>query len=221
MSFVSQSFPASWLWISWLLLGLALPWLVWRASWRELAQGSRLHHWAGAILAVSLAWSLKGALMPGFNLHLLGACLLALMFSWPLACLAMLLAASAACLNAGDDWGAFALNLLSAGWLPVLVSTLWLRWTQRRLPHHYFVFLFVTTCLGAVLSVFAVGVAATVLMAASGVLPLAVLLQDYSPFFILLAFSEAWLTGMAITLMVVWRPGWVGSFDDARYLGRS
>lgn len=221
MNFAGQSVSEACLWLSWTLLGLGLPWLLWRARWHELAQGNRLHHWAGAILAVSLAWSLKGTLMPGFNLHLIGATLLALMFPLPLACVAMLLAVAAASLNGGESWDAFALNLLSTGWLPVLVATAWLRWTQRHLPHNYFVYLFVTTCLGAVLSVAAVGLAATLLMAAFGPLPLAVLAQDYSPFFILLAFSEAWLTGMAITLMVVWRPGWVGSFDDARYLGRS
>jgi uncharacterized membrane protein len=38
------------------------------------------------------------------------------------------------------------------------------------------------------------------------------------PFYLLLGFSEAWLNGAAITLMVVYYPHWVGSFDDRRYL---
>jgi uncharacterized membrane protein len=35
---------------------------------------------------------------------------------------------------------------------------------------------------------------------------------------VLLAFAEAWLTGAAVTLMVVYYPHWVGTFDDRRYL---
>ena len=38
------------------------------------------------------------------------------------------------------------------------------------------------------------------------------------PFFLLVGFSEAWISGAVITLMVVYRPGWVAAFDDRRYL---
>jgi uncharacterized membrane protein len=33
-----------------------------------------------------------------------------------------------------------------------------------------------------------------------------------------MAWSEAFATGMLITLMVVYRPAWVATFDDRRYL---
>ena len=36
----------------------------------------------------------------------------------------------------------------------------------------------------------------------------------------LLAWGEAFATGMLVTLMVVYKPEWVSTFDDARYLGR-
>jgi uncharacterized membrane protein len=36
----------------------------------------------------------------------------------------------------------------------------------------------------------------------------------------MLAFGEATLTGMLMTLFVVYKPAWVGTFDDARYLRR-
>ena len=41
---------------------------------------------------------------------------------------------------------------------------------------------------------------------------------EYLPYFLLLAFSEAWLSGMVMTLFVVYRPNWVLTFDDSRYL---
>jgi uncharacterized membrane protein len=48
--------------------------------------------------------------------------------------------------------------------------------------------------------------------------PLDYLLENYLPFFLLMAFSEAFITGMLITMMVIYKPEWVATFDDKRYL---
>jgi uncharacterized membrane protein len=50
------------------------------------------------------------------------------------------------------------------------------------------------------------------------VYPAPTLLDDYLPYYFLLGFAEAWLNGALITLMVVYAPHWVGSFDDRHYL---
>ena len=42
--------------------------------------------------------------------------------------------------------------------------------------------------------------------------------EEYLPYFLLLAFSEAWLSGGVLTVFVIYRPHWVGSFDDAHYI---
>jgi uncharacterized membrane protein len=44
------------------------------------------------------------------------------------------------------------------------------------------------------------------------------LLEEYLPFFLLISFSEAFITGMLITTMVIYKPEWVATFDDKRYL---
>lgn len=44
------------------------------------------------------------------------------------------------------------------------------------------------------------------------------LFEEYLPYFLLLAFSEAWLSGGVLTVFVIYRPRWVGSFDDAHYI---
>ena len=41
---------------------------------------------------------------------------------------------------------------------------------------------------------------------------------EYLPYLLYLAFGEATLTGMLLTLAVAYRPQWVATFDDARYL---
>ena len=45
-------------------------------------------------------------------------------------------------------------------------------------------------------------------------------LDDYVPYLVYLAFAEGTLSGMLITLLVVYRPQWVATFDDLRYLKR-
>ena len=42
--------------------------------------------------------------------------------------------------------------------------------------------------------------------------------QNYMPSGILILFPEAFATGGCMTLAVVYRPAWVVSFDDRRYL---
>ena len=72
---------------------------------------------------------------------------------------------------------------------------------------------------GAAVAISTVGVVSTGFAVISGSYSLHYLLRDYLPYYLLLSWSEAFLTGMALTLMVVYRPEWVATFDDARYLG--
>jgi uncharacterized membrane protein len=56
------------------------------------------------------------------------------------------------------------------------------------------------------------------LLVIAGVYPIDYVLAEYLPYVLLLAFSEAWLSGMMVTLFVIYRPEWVSSFEDSRYL---
>jgi uncharacterized membrane protein len=89
---------------------------------------------------------------------------------------------------------------------------------DRLLPNHLFVYIFVDAFLGAALTVTGAGVSASILLWLAGAYPADYLAGEYLPPYLLLAFSEAWLSGMAITLMVVYRPEWVATFDDSRYI---
>ena len=44
------------------------------------------------------------------------------------------------------------------------------------------------------------------------------LAQEYLPYYYLMSFAEAFVTCGLITLFVVYRPHWVYSFRDERYL---
>jgi len=68
------------------------------------------------------------------------------------------------------------------------------------------------------LTIIGVGFGVSVLLALAGAYPWDYLINDYFPYFLLLGFSEAWISGVVITLFVVYRPNWVLTFDDSRYL---
>ena len=47
------------------------------------------------------------------------------------------------------------------------------------------------------------------------------MLEDFASYWLLVAFSEAWLTGMLLTVLVVYRPEQVAMFDAARYIDQA
>jgi uncharacterized membrane protein len=116
------------------------------------------------------------------------------------------------------EYAAFAANWLIMGAVPVGVSLALFRFIDGRLPNHFFVYVFLNAFFGSALAITAVGLASTGFAALAGAYPLAYLLEEYLPYYLLMAWSEAFATGMLITLMVVYRPAWVATFDDRRYL---
>lgn len=208
----------SWLIMAWLLfVPLALHTL-WRAPWQVLADSERFNTWLGLIVILAFLWSLKAGVKPGLSLHLLGATVMTLCFGWRLAFIGMCLILLGVSLNGDAGWKSFALNALLMGGVGVLVSQTTYRMTDRFLPHHFFVYVFVNGFFGAALALIFVGLASSLLLAGGEAYSADYLFGEYLPYFMLLGFSEAWLSGMAITLFIVYRPIWVASFDDARYL---
>lgn len=199
---------------------LVLLWSVRTAPWRRLADSGQLNVWLGTIVVLMLMWSMKAGVRPGMNLHLLGATTFALMFGRQLAILGLTVVLAAVTFNSGGGlgWAPFAINALVMAVLPVVMASAVLRFVERFLPANIFVYFFVGAFFNAGLVTLVTGVLASLLLAAAGVYTVDTLSTDYLPYFILLGFAEAWLNGAAITLMVVYFPHWVGTFDDRRYL---
>ncbi len=222
MNFPDGLFSNVWAFGAILPYALILLWAVLRAPWRRLGDGGQLNVWLGTIVVLAVVWGLKAGVKPGLNLHLLGATAFTLMFGRHLALIGLSVVLAAVTLNAALNgvaaWQAFALNALALAVFPVLVAHAILRGVERFLPAHIFVYIFVAAFIGAAVTVAATGALTTGLLWLSGAYAAHVLLYEYLPFYALLGFSEAWFNGAAITLMVVYFPHWVGSFDDRRYL---
>ena len=192
--------------------------MVLTAPWRRLLDGHQFNALLGAAVILTLLWSLNAGVHPGLNLHLVGAMATSLIFGPQLALVVLALALAGITFNGSTEWAAYPLNLLVMAIVPLAVSTLYFRIVERWLPKHFFVYIFVNAFIGAALVVLVQGVVASLMLVAAGAYPADLLLSEYLPFFLLLGFSEAWLTGMALTVLVIYRPEWVATFDDRSYL---
>jgi uncharacterized membrane protein len=224
MNFTALGLPASLLPESFYLVGwLGLAILFWRwlmsGDWRRLAEPRWLNLFLGATVAVLALWQIRTGVRPGLAFHLYGLAALTLMFGFWRATFSGVLVLLANAAFGRASWGALGVDALLLAALPAAVSWNVYRLIERRLPNHFFIYVLGNGFFGAALSAAAIGVATTALMALAGAYPLDYLLTQYTPYAtILLGWAEAFSTGMAVTVMAVYRPAWLETFDDAKYL---
>jgi uncharacterized membrane protein len=212
--------PSVWYWAAHVLMAGVAGWIILTAPWKRLKDNAQSHAWLGTCVSLMVLWSIHSGLLRGLDFHLLGATAFALMFGPQLAILGLSVVVSMLVVTGRVPLEAFSVNVLFLAVLPVAVSHGILRVVEGALPRNFFIYIFVTAFFGAALAMAASGTTAIGLVATFGAPPLALLAEQFLPYCLLLAFAEATLTGMVITLLVVYRPQWVGTFDDARYLSR-
>lgn len=198
------------------VLGLALAQRPWRML---LADTGLQHRWLAATVAVMLLWQLRAQAVDWLTLHLMFTALMTLVFKAPLALLANLLVNLAMVLVGRNAWSLLGVNLLVTGVVPALVMVLTWRLVDRRLPDNLMIFLFVCGFFGTALSTLAAGLSAVGLMALGASDPEALRQAlEYARFLPLLMPSEAFITGMLLSILLVYHPGWVATFNDHRYI---
>jgi len=208
----------AWYWAAWAVWLPLFARSFFRAPWALLKESERLNVWLGMIVLLTLIWSLKAGVRPGLTMHLLGATVFTLTFGPHLAFVGLSLVLIGIGLNGEAGFLAYAINALLMAGAGVLLSQSIYRLVLRFLPQHFFIYIFINGFFGSALTVFGVGLAATILLAVADVYSWDYLATEYLPYFLLLGFSEAWLSGMLMTVFVIYRPGWVVTFDDSSYL---
>ena len=172
--------------------------------------------WLAAVAILPLAWTTLRALPAGSSLQLSGACLLVLMFGWPLAIWTLLPIAALSAWVAGGSVGD---GVELAAWHGAVPATFALAIgiaIRRWLPSHLFVYIFGRAFLGTALALMAAGALATFVRPLPPATDAATLLVGHW----LVAWGEAVLTGMLTAIFVAYRPGWLLTWSDRRYLPR-
>ena len=209
---------AAWAAAGWIIALPVLARALARAPWPRFADGEQVHVWYGTLFALILLWSIQATVGEGFTFHLLGIAALTLIAGPALALIGSAIVVTILMLVKGGVWPSAALAWCTMAALPVAVTWATLRFAERRLPPNFFVYVFVVGFFGAALSLVAAGLAGAVVLTLGGGRPAGLVFGDYVPTLVSLAFGEATLVGMAMTLVIVYRPHWVATFDDARYI---
>jgi uncharacterized membrane protein len=196
---------------------LACALLVWAARslpWYKLrgdSEALRVLLFATAALA-AMRWFNADAVQ-GVKLHFIGATVATLMFGARFALWAMAVASLAAGAM-GSVWYGWAPDFLVCGASGVLVSQAIVRYIERRLPPNLLIYVWVRGFLGGALAIAASHLLKAGVAAWQDDPATAAYLAAALP----MMFGEGFFCGAAITLIVVYRPAWCATFDDARYL---
>jgi uncharacterized membrane protein len=201
------------IWIEWCMAGLALVVALSLRPWRMLG-GALLTPALAAVALLPWLWLLPQKMPQGLQIQLSGASLLVLMLGWPLAVLVLALVGGVVWVvgQAGVEqvlsqwvW----VGLVPATLAPGIGAVL-----RRWLPPNPFVYTLGRGFLGAAAAVFLSGALMVVLHRVAG-MPEAehAIVGRW-----LMAWGDAFLTGMFSAILVAFAPQWLATWSDARYL---
>ena len=215
---ISVAFPL-WLQIA-ALFGLALGYgfMLRHMIWDDLFVPGRVQQFLLATVAVALVWSMRAESVDGLALHFLGVAVVTLVFGWQMALLIVSLAVLGLALFGIVTWLEAPLMILLSGALPIAAAWALLRFSERKLPPHMFIYLYVVGFLGGALTVLVTMIAYTLVFGLFTSLPWDVVVSEYFQYTLLLVLPEGVLNGMIITGLVMFRPEWVATYSDARYV---
>ncbi len=196
------------------IAALTAPWRAW------LEDRERQWVWLSSLALLVAIWSMKAGITPGLSVRFLLVTALTLMHGWQLAVVGAVLVLGVLDFTGQASWGSFGANLICMAIVPALVTAWFHQLVHARLPHNYFIYFFVTVFLGAAIAYNLAGLVRILLLATSGSLEAAHAGPEYFAVLPLMSFGEAFVNGMVMAMVVVYRPRWVMSFDDRLYLAR-
>lgn len=221
MNFSLDLVSPTWLWIAWVCYGCAVLAALWRADWQRLFHSADANIWFAACIVLWLTWRMSANLnnAPGLEFHLLLVTSVTLMFGWPFAVLAVSVAQLVLSLEGLAAWDSFAIDLLCHGLLPIAVSFMIFRIVDSKLPRNFFIFIFLCAFLGGAVSMVLTRLLGiSILVSSSADYTWTGLFDTQVMMLPIMMFPEAFLNGTVMTMLIVFRPQWVSSFTDERYI---
>lgn len=189
-----------------------------RAPWRQLfAVPERQHLLFGAVLFLVLLWRLRVPFGVG-ELHLLGLTAVTLLLGPMLALLVGSAALLATALLDGSAPGPIAATAVLQVGVPVLLTWVVLRFAVRYGPRNLYVYLLGAGFLGGAASMLGCQLAMIGLLWLSGA---RAAVSHWSPeLLVVLMYPEGFVNGTLVTVLAVYVPGWMKTFDDHHFLPR-
>lgn len=204
-------------WVDWAVLGAVLGVALLFQPWLPLRHRPLQSPWLGALVLMPFLWSTERLLPSGLALHVSSACLMTLMFGWPLAMWTLVPVTALASLIGRQhlpDLGSMASHMVWFGLVPGTLSLGLGLLIRQLLPKHLFVFILGRAFIATALSVTLTGYLAYL----AGRKPDTLALDEWMLAYWLLGWGEAISTGMLVSIFVAFKPHWLLTYSDARYL---
>jgi len=199
-----------------LILLLLVPALLLR-PWRMLGNPQLLTPLLATLAILPVLWSLPLRHAMPLQLQWSGACLVLLCLGWPLAMLTLSAVAAITWLIAPVAAERIPALLLWQGLVPATLALGIGALLRRFVPHHPFVYVLGRAFFGTVLSLFA---ASLLSHWAGHTLPgVSTELAWVARW--LMAWGDAFVTGMLAAIFVAFRPQWLATWSDPLYLDKS
>ena len=205
-----------------ILMGLLLLWLwlIWpsdefKALLTDKAKQTQI---LLASVALNALWLLNANVTQGIHVHFLGLVTLMLMYGWRMASVISILPVlffTTFVIKSPFDFAIYGLLGIN---LPLFLCFMVYSQIFKYLPHHLFVYIFGGAFINAFLSILFHILLWAAWLWLSTDYDWAFLRDNYLLIIPLLGFPEALLNGMAITLLVVYRPQWLYDYSDSTYL---
>jgi uncharacterized membrane protein len=212
MDLARAELPAVLLTLAWVAAVMLLAVAAWRADWRSASGGPLSGVLPAAIFGIVLLWSIRATIGAQVDLHLGGIAVLALAAGSALALVGGALVVAIATLLTGGPVANAAVVWITLVAIPVAAVAGVRGIVARRLPANFFVYVFLVAFMGGAFS-YAAGSLASAAIVVS--LPgMASSFEDLALAIATLAFGEATLTGMLVTLGVVYRPHWIATWRE-------
>lgn len=189
-----------------------------KTPWHRFRNANFQHVFLGACVAALFIWRVRTGILPAVPIHFLCLTTLTLMFGMPLAIVAAAILTGAMGLIGLEAWGSLPGSFLALGVMPILVTWLVLSASRRYLPPNPFVYIFAGAFFGAAAAMLAAVVVNSLLLLGSEQVSLSQLREGYLAILPLMMFPEAFINGLIVTGLVVFKPTWISSFDDNLYL---
>lgn len=219
MNLPAQLFASDWLWLCNYLFAAILLRALYLAPWRALWNNTvRVNALIGVFLGIFAFWQLNAGVRPGFHFHVLGATVCLLMFGWQIALFVLSGIMLGTWLYTHNELLTLGINGLLMIAIPIGVSQIVLRFTQRYLPKNFFMFVLGNGFICGGLSMFAsiIGITLTLLALSPYTWP--IIERNYLIAAPIIIFTEAFATGAIITAFTVAQPLAIEHFSDADYL---
>ena len=191
---------------------------LWLRPWRMLG-GALLSPFLAGLVLLPWFWMLpqmlpRSLVAGGISVQLSGACLMTLLLGWPLAVVLLSGVAAVVWLVGSLEPEVWLSQWVWIGLVPATLTLALGAVLRRWLPAQVFVYILGRGLLGTALCIFLAGVLYELLYhLVGGVGVEQALVARW-----LMAWGDAFLTGMLVAIFVAFKPEWLATWSDQRYL---